>query len=286
MRPACRASYNFGVAERFPKPAPITGAHQLGVLNWLAEAGPISAAEVAQRLLRTPAAPPARLVHKLVASLPRTCLDDDGRVRLDAPFWWDEPCVILDLETTGLDPDRASVIEVAAWRVRGDRVEDRLTTFVDPGHPIPSTAAEITGIDDSMVAGAPDWVDVVGRLHSFVGDAPWVAHNHPFDARFVRRGLQLAGLEDLEGPGICTLKLSRRTLSGGRHNLGACVERLGVAGAPAHRAEADVAATHQVLLGLLYGVPRECRSWTDLQWWLARGSRWLRRRRRELAGVG
>lgn len=254
------------------------GAHQLTVLNWLAAAGPQPVDAVAARLVAATAASsvPLAVARPLVATLPRVRIVDD-RVTVVAPFWWDTPCVIIDLETTGMNPRAgASVTEVAAWRVQGDRVLDRFVRLVDPGHPIPPVVVELTGIDDAMVAGQPSWAQTVPELAAFVGDDPWVAHNLTFDARFIDVELASQGAKPFPGRRVCTLRLARRLLKGGRHGLGALVERLGVEGAPSHRAEADVAATHQVLQALLYRCPMGVDSWEALAGWL--GGAGFRRR--------
>ncbi len=62
--------------------------------------------------------------------------------------------IALDLETTGLDPERDAVIEIGAVRFRGARVEDEWSTLINPGRPIPPFISELTGIDDLMVARA------------------------------------------------------------------------------------------------------------------------------------
>ncbi|OQY83179.1 MAG: DNA polymerase III subunit epsilon, partial [Anaerolineae bacterium UTCFX3] len=63
--------------------------------------------------------------------------------------------VAIDIETTGLDKDRDAIIEIGAVRFNGKRVEDEFSTLVNPGKHIPEFITGLTGIDDSMVRGAP-----------------------------------------------------------------------------------------------------------------------------------
>ncbi len=88
-----------------------------------------------------------------------------------------EYCVI-DLETTGFDPSRDRIIEVAAIRAEGERATGRLSSLIDPGFHIPSHIRLLTGIDDDMVASAPTIEELFGELADFLGDAMVVAYSH------------------------------------------------------------------------------------------------------------
>ena len=63
--------------------------------------------------------------------------------------------VAIDVETTGLDPARDSIIEVGAVRFNGRRVEAEYSSLVNPNRHIPEFVTGLTGIDDAMVRGAP-----------------------------------------------------------------------------------------------------------------------------------
>lgn len=97
----------------------------------------------------------------------------------------DIPFVVIDTETTGLNPDHDRVVEIAAVRYRDGYPFERLETFVDPGIPIPPEASAIHGITDATVRTAPYLAEVDERLREFVGDALVVAHNAPFDRAFL-----------------------------------------------------------------------------------------------------
>ena len=60
--------------------------------------------------------------------------------------------VSLDIETTGLDESRDSIIEIAAVKFNGRRVEDEFSTLVNPGKHIPDFITGLTGIDDAKPA--------------------------------------------------------------------------------------------------------------------------------------
>ena len=97
------------------------------------------------------------------------------------------PMVAIDIETTGLDPARDAIIEIAAVRFNGHRVEAEWSTLVNPGKPIPAFITQLTGITNEMVRNAPNLQDVLQEFADFVGDDPVVGHNVRFDLSFLQR---------------------------------------------------------------------------------------------------
>ena len=83
--------------------------------------------------------------------------------------------VVVDVETTGTDPKMADLVEVAAVRVKGGKITDRWSTFVNPGRPI--VGNQMHGITDKDVKGAPTPAEAARKALDFVGDAPIVGHN-------------------------------------------------------------------------------------------------------------
>ncbi len=59
--------------------------------------------------------------------------------------------VSLDIETTGLDPVKDTIIEIGAVKFNGNRVESEYSQLVNPGRPIPALITQLTGINDAMV---------------------------------------------------------------------------------------------------------------------------------------
>ncbi len=103
----------------------------------------------------------------------------------DAVFGFEEEVCVVDVETTGYDPGRDQLIEVAAAVMRGPHVVDRFATLVDPLVPIPVEIRKLTGITDDDVAGRPCAQAAVSALIEFIGDRDVVAHNARFDRAFV-----------------------------------------------------------------------------------------------------
>src|SRR5215467_10106983 len=95
--------------------------------------------------------------------------------------------VAIDIETTGLNEDRDTIIEIGAVKFKGHRVEDEWTTLINPNRHIPEFITGLTGISDVEVRQAPRLPEIAGDLEDFVGDAPVVGHNVRFDLGFLQK---------------------------------------------------------------------------------------------------
>jgi DNA polymerase III epsilon subunit-like protein len=80
--------------------------------------------------------------------------------------------IALDLETTGLDLENDSIIEIGAVRFdeRGDVLET-YETLVNPGRPLPPAVQDLTGISETDLADAPPLYLITSQLQAFLGDA-------------------------------------------------------------------------------------------------------------------
>lgn len=154
--------------------------------------------------------------------------------------------VVLDLETTGLDPCKEWIIEIGAVRVRDGEVVDTFATLVKPPVPISDFITGLTGISDEMVQNAPDETEAVPQLRAFIGDDPVMGHNIGFDIRFVRAASKRLELPPFANEFIDTLRISQRLYPNIRHRLSDLIEYLGVGEVVAHRALSDVLQTKAV----------------------------------------
>ena len=93
--------------------------------------------------------------------------------------------VAFDLETTGINNVNDAIVEIAAVRVENGIIVDEYHQLVDPDRPMPAEASAINHITDDMLAGKPKIHQVLPSFLSFVGDDALVAHNAPFDIRFI-----------------------------------------------------------------------------------------------------
>lgn len=162
------------------------------------------------------------------------------------------PFVVVDVETTGGHPPGDRIIEIAAVRMRGRRIEGEWSTLVDPGRAIPGFVQRLTGIDGRMTAIAPPFEAVVDPFLDALGGCPFVAHNATFDWRFVNAELLRVRGARLTNAKLCTVRLARRLLPHvRRRNLDALAHLFGVPVDGRHRALGDARATARILARLL-----------------------------------
>ena len=156
------------------------------------------------------------------------------------------PFCVLDIETTGLSPERDSIIEIAVIRSEiqnGQTREQVLDVPVRPPGSIPKRVRELTGITNEMVADADTIDGVLPRVLTFVGDAPIVAHNAHFDRRFLEHKARLMGMTFAGNEWVCTMRMAQRVPLDGPYRLAAVAEKLNVPVDGSHRALDDCQAT-------------------------------------------
>jgi ATP-dependent DNA helicase DinG len=154
--------------------------------------------------------------------------------------------VSIDIETTGLDNGKDSIIEIGAVRFNGHRVEDEWSSLINPNRHIPEAITGLTGIDDGMVRQAPRLQDILQEFSDFVGDAPVLGQNVRFDLGFLQKQRVL-----LLNPVVDTYEMASVLLpTASRYNLGALGQLLGIPLPANHRALDDARCTHAVYVRL------------------------------------
>lgn len=157
-----------------------------------------------------------------------------------------EEYIVLDLETTGLDPRRDKIVEFAGVRYYQGRQEESLSMLINPGCSIPPEATRVNQISDEMVADAPSMEHALPQISAFLGDTPLVAHNASFDISFLKIAYQAAGLP-FQNAVFDTLALCRRAFPGRRnYSLSSLKQYFSIETGTAHRALPDVLATAEV----------------------------------------
>ena len=122
--------------------------------------------------------------------------------------------VVLDLETTGLNPRTDKIIEIGALLVEDGEILDTFSTFVSPGRKLLPQTTEITGITDEMLEHAPVFADIAEKLLAFLGEYVLLGHSIISDYAFLKKALvneQPKGFT-FERNGLDTLKIARRFL--------------------------------------------------------------------------
>lgn len=121
----------------------------------------------------------------------------------------DTTFVVFDLETFGLNSHKNEIIEIGAIKLKGTRIVDTFSSFVNPNKIIPKRISELTHITQDMLDNAPTIEDVLPKFLEFTKDAVMVAHNSAFDMGFIRRDAKKYMGIDYKPPIIDTLQMAR-----------------------------------------------------------------------------
>lgn len=155
--------------------------------------------------------------------------------------------IVLDIETTGLSKYRHGITEIAAVKVKNNKIIKEFHSLVNPEQKIPRFITRLTGIDEEMVKDAPKINEVMPKLLKFLKDDIVVAHNASFDYGFLSYNAEVYANTNLENKRLCTRKLATRLLPDvGSKKLGNLCEYFDIVNEEAHRAMADVRVTFEL----------------------------------------
>ncbi len=156
----------------------------------------------------------------------------------------------VDVETTGLSPDKHRMIEIGAVKYEGGREIARYASFIRIGTSVPDSITALTGIEDCMLEGAPEEGEVMREFLAFAGEDVLLGHNLRFDYGFLKTAAVRSGAA-FERNGIDTLALCRKFHPEMEsRSLGAMCRRYGIETGRAHRALDDAKAAACLYLRL------------------------------------
>ena len=158
---------------------------------------------------------------------------------------------VVDIETTGGYAAANGIIEISIQVVEDGVVTESFDTLINPNKTIPRYIQAFTGINNDMVAGAPQFEDVAEKIYHLLHDKIFVAHNVNFDYSFVKAHLAAYGYT-LNTKKLCTVRLARQIFPGfPSYSLGNLCTLLEIDLVNRHRAGGDAAATVILLQKLL-----------------------------------
>ncbi len=142
--------------------------------------------------------------------------------------------IVLDTETTGLDPAQGHrVIEIGCIELRNRRLtEQRFHVYLRPERAIDEGAMKVHGLTNEFLADQPRFAEIADQFLEFIRGAELIIHNAAFDLGFLNHELRRCGLGQSTLEQICrvedTLLLARQRHPGQRNNLDALCKRYGV----------------------------------------------------------
>ena len=158
--------------------------------------------------------------------------------------------VVMDLETTGLDPTTDGILEIGAVKVVDGVVCDEFHTMVNTEARMRAAARKVNGITREMLKGAPRTAEAVTTFLEYAEELPLVGHNVK---RFDKPFLENAAMTHLgcvvENEWVDTIELAK-SVFGYRMSLKKMCELLNVTNEEAHRALSDVRATNECYQGM------------------------------------
>ena len=170
-----------------------------------------------------------------------------------------ERLIVLDTETTGIDPKEGHrIIEVGAVQIENREITNtEFHKYVQPNRTV-GDSVKVHGITDKFLINKPQFNQILDDLISFIEGSTLIIHNAPFDLGFLNYELKLNGvktkIDDLCHV-IDTLELSKEQRPGTMHNLDALCRRFGVdtSARTRHGALLDAQILAQVYLAMTGG---------------------------------
>lgn len=121
-----------------------------------------------------------------------------------------ENYIVIDIETTGLNPEYAEIIQLCAVKYINNKEVEKFNVLVKPKEFIPEHITQINGIDNKMVKNANSISDELPKFMEFIKDAILIGHNIRFDLGFIDMFCNKLGLEYAKFTVVDTLYLSRK----------------------------------------------------------------------------
>ncbi len=158
--------------------------------------------------------------------------------------------ISLDIETTGLSPDRDDIIEIGAVKFDENGFHESFQSLIHYDDVLPELVTHITGITDEDLVGAPSLEEIADSLYEFIGDLPVLGHNINFDMDFLKaKGFNFSNqlfdslpLAQILKPGLPTYSLDMLT------------EQFKITHKDKHRALDDAKATAELFNLLIEGI--------------------------------
>ena len=140
--------------------------------------------------------------------------------------------IVLDTETTGLDPDDGhKIIEIGCIEILNREVTNNtFHKYINPNREIDTEASKIHGLTNNVLKDKPLFEEIYSEFREYVSNSPIIIHNAPFDIGFLKKehATISAGVDFLDNEIIDSLKLARKISPGKKNTLDALCERYAI----------------------------------------------------------
>ena len=139
--------------------------------------------------------------------------------------------LVLDTETSGLDPDKDRIIELACVEMVNDSpTGEKYHRHYNPGNILISNEAEqIHGLNNKFLEKFPTFEESVQEFLDYIQDSQFVIHNASFDLSMINASLERIGKEVINSKrAVCTLEMSKKMFPGSKNNLNALCRRFNI----------------------------------------------------------
>ena len=136
--------------------------------------------------------------------------------------------IVLDTETTGLDPKSGHrVVEIGCVElVNHVATDNNFWQYINPERDMPEEAFQVHGLSAEFLSDKPVFSEIADAFLDFVGDSPLIIHNADFDMGFLNAELKISGRPELEhGRAVDTVRMARKKFPGSPANLDALCRR-------------------------------------------------------------
>lgn len=159
-----------------------------------------------------------------------------------------ETFVCLDCESTGLEPDKDRIVEIAVARFTFEKILQEFETLIDPECPIPVTSQEIHKISAEMVAGKPKIAEVLPKILSMIEGHVIVGHGINFDIALLAAEAKRHNIptQIAKQPHLDTLRMARLYGESPINSLQQLRSHFNIEPEGAHRAMSDVIVNIEV----------------------------------------
>ena len=138
--------------------------------------------------------------------------------------------IVLDTETTGLDPGSGDrIVEIGCVELFNHvPTGNHYHTYINPDRDMPEAAYKVHGLSEQFLSDKPLFAAIREEFLAFLQDSTLVIHNAPFDLGFLNAELRAIGSPPLKNPVIDTVELARQKHPGARVGLDALCKHYGI----------------------------------------------------------